>query len=151
MHFPTLRLLTFPLVLLMVGGGLPAGLMLWQPDLPIFDADLFYWLACFLFLGLALGAVRLTFNSLMPRQPDSSIQASGTPDLIENLRQQSHARSGELLIMGVGLLSLMRREAETSVADWADLLRFVSFRLGATLLLLGVVIMVATHFKMRRS
>jgi hypothetical protein len=75
---------------------------------------------------------------------ESSLPADECPNGPAGL--QAHTRTAELLIMGTALLSLSWGSGPEYIEE---AMLFVSMRLGITLLLLGGMVLVFTHIKMR--
>lgn len=132
--------LRLPLSLLLLGLLVPAILVLTVPDSMIFFDGFAHWLSSWIYLTLSWFAVRMTCKQLL----ESSLPAGDCPNGITGL--QAHSRTAELLIMGVALLSLSWGPGPDYIED---AMFFVSMRLGITLLLLGGVVLVFTHIKMR--
>ncbi|MES2933356.1 MAG: hypothetical protein V4805_07705 [Pseudomonadota bacterium] len=113
-----------------------------------FDEALFIWFGCITYLALALGAIKLTFNALLNDGAPVDKNVSCSEDM---LVARGYADSAQILIMGAGTLSLVLGMGDdTHGNSFEAMLLFVTLRLGATLLMLGAVVMLVTHFKMRR-
>lgn len=139
-----------PLALLILGAAIPSALLIFAPGYPLFEANLFYWYATFLTLSFSIAAIKLTFNRLIRINPDINKEMIFESD--EFLRSEqallsAHARTAELMIMGLALLSLI---TETIPHDFASVLLFSSLRIGGILFLLGGIVMAITHVKMRK-
>lgn len=132
--------LRFPIGLLLVGLLIPTVLALAAPHIIVTFEGLPHWLSSWIYLALSWLAVRLTCNQLLESCLPASDCPNGTMDL------EAHTRTAELLIMGIALLSLSWGPGPEYIEE---AMLFVSMRLGITLLLLGGVVLVFTHIKMR--
>ncbi len=140
MKLLTARFLHLPLGILSLGLITPLAVIVIVPEAELLMASLPYWMSCWIYLGLSLMAIRLTCLRLM----ESSVPPRNCPQ--EQTGIQAHVRTAELLIMGVALHSLNWGIAPTVIEE---AVLFISMRLGITLLLLGGVVMMFTHIKMR--
>lgn len=131
--------LRLPIGLLLVGLLIPVVLTLAVPHTIGVIEGLPHWLSSWIYLALSWLAVRLTCKQLL----ESSVP-DNCPNEVVGL--PAHIRTAELLIMGVALLSLSWGSGPEYIED---AMLFVSMRLGITLLLLGGVVLVFTHLKMR--
>ncbi|MDR7089173.1 MULTISPECIES: hypothetical protein [Cellvibrio] len=132
--------LRLPIGLLLVGLLVPAILALAAPQFIDVFEGLPHWLSSWIYLALSWLAVRLTCKQLL----ESSLPADECPNGPAGL--QAHTRTAELLIMGTALLSLSWGSGPEYIEE---AMLFVSMRLGITLLLLGGMVLVFTHIKMR--
>ncbi|WP_039914087.1 hypothetical protein [Cellvibrio mixtus] len=140
MKLLTTRFLHLPLGMLVVGLVTPPAVTLLATEAEPFMVSLPYWMSCWIYLGLSLMAIRLTCLRLI----ESSVPTRNCT--AEQTGVQAHVRTAELLIMGVALYSLNWGVAPTVIEE---AVLFISMRLGITLLLLGGVVMMFTHIKMR--
>lgn len=139
-----------PLALLVLGAAVPSAFLIFEPEYPLFDADLYYWYAVFLTLSGSIAAIKMTFSRLMSINPQ--INKEMIFETEEDLRSEqallgAHTRTAELIIMGLVFLSLM---TETIPQDFASTLLFTSLRIGGMLFLLGGIVIAITHVKMRK-
>jgi hypothetical protein len=139
-----------PLALLMLGAAIPSAFFLIAPEYPLFEAGLYYWNAVFLTLSGSIAAIKMTFSRLMSINPQ--INKEMIFEAEEDLRSEqallgAHARTAELMIMGLVFLSLI---TETIPQDFASTLLFTSLRIGGMLFLLGGIVIAITHVKMRK-
>ena len=139
-----------PLALLILGAAIPSAFYLFAPDYPLFDTDLYYWYAAFLTLSGSIAAIKMTFSRLMSINPDINKELIFEAE--EGLHSEqallgAHARTAELMILGLVFLSLI---TEAMPQDFASVLLFTSLRIGGILFLLGGIVMAITHFKMRK-
>jgi hypothetical protein len=146
------RDLDLPLLLLAIGVIVPLALFSYEPTNALFDQDIFYWAASFLYLSGALAATRLTFNRLLQLSPQADLATKISLDAMQNEQKknsylQMSTTSAQLLIMGVALLSLLSASSPISLAS---LTLYVSLRMGETLLVLGMIVLGFTHLKMRK-
>jgi hypothetical protein len=137
-----------PLALLLLGAAIPSAVLTLAPEYPLFDQGLFYWYAVFLTLSGTMAAVKLTFNRLISINPQ--ISQAMIFESEENLRSEhallsAHARTAELMIMGLALFSLV---LGVEPQNFASVLLFTSLRIGGILFLLGGIVMMITHVKM---
>lgn len=132
--------LRLPIGLFLVGLLVPAVLALAAPHAIVAFEGLPHWLSSWIYLALSWLAVRLTCKQLL----ESSLPAGDCPNGTMGL--QAHIRTAELIIMGIALLSLSWGPGPEYIEE---AMLFVSMRLGITLLLLGGVVLVFTHIKMR--
>lgn len=140
MNIITSRHLHLPLGLLLLGLLIPAALIALVPDAELRVMGLPQWLSSWIYLALSLLAIRLTCQRLI----ESALPAGNCDDETSGL--QAHSRTAELMIMGIALLTLSWGKAPDYIED---ALLFISMRLGITLLLLGGVVLMFTHIKMR--
>lgn len=136
--------------LLIIGVTIPSIFLAIAPEHPLFEQDLFYWYAVFLTLSGALAAIKLTFNRLIKINPQISqemIFESGRDLRSEHALLSAHAGTAELMIMGLALFSLV---LGAEPQNFASVLLFTSLRIGGILFLLGSIVMVITHVKMRK-
>ena len=140
MNLITSRHLHLPLSLLLLGLLIPAALIALVPDAELFLMGLPQWVSSWVYLALSLLAIRLTCQRLI----ESSLPTGSCADETSGL--QAHSRTAELLIMGVALFSLSWGKGPEYIEE---AMLFVSMRLGITLLLLGGVVLMFTHIKMR--
>lgn len=140
MNLITSRHLHLPLSLLLLGLLIPAALIALVPDAELFLMGLPQWVSSWVYLALSLLAIRFTCQRLI----ESSLPGGNCGD--ETSRLQAHSRTAELLIMGVALFSLSWGKGPEYIEE---AMLFVSMRLGITLLLLGGVVLMFTHIKMR--
>jgi|GEM_PF-3453994 len=139
-----------PLALLILGAAIPSAFYLLAPEYSFFDTDLYYWYAVFLTLSGSIAAIKMTFSRLMSINPEISKELIFEAE--ENLRSEqallgAHARTAELMILGLVFLSLI---TEAMPQDFASVLLFTSLRIGGILFLLGGIVMAITHVKMRK-
>lgn len=132
--------LRLPIGLLLLSLLIPAILTLAAPHSSVFFEGFSHWLSSWIYLALSWLAVRLTCNQLL----ESSLPAGDCTD--ETMGVESHIRTAELLIIGIALLSLSWGQGPEHIEE---AMLFVSMRLGITLLLLGGMVLVFTHLKMR--
>jgi len=141
MKLLTSRLLHLPISLLLMGLLIPTALVALIPDGELFLMALPQWLSSCVYLSLSLLATRLTYQKLiessLPEEGDSGGDMG---------RLQANSRTAELLIMGISLLSL---SWGTVPHHMEDVLPFISMRLGFTLFLLGGMVLLFAHVKMR--
>lgn len=140
MNLITSRHLHLPLSLLLVGLLIPAVLIVLAPDAELFLMGLPQWMSSWIYLALSLLAIRLTCQRLI----ESSLPAGNCENEANEL--QAHSLTAELLIMAVALLSLSWGKSPQYIEE---AMLFISMRLGITLLLLGGVVLMFTHIKMR--
>jgi hypothetical protein len=142
--------LYLPLAILIIGFATPSLSMIMLPANAWFTSDLFYWYAICLTISGAIAAVKLTFNRLTALSADAkaeNIFELEEEKLSEAAILNAHAKTAELIILGVALMSLITGAAPS---DMPSLLLFTSLRIGEILFLLGGIVMVSTHFKMRK-
>lgn len=140
MNLITSRHLHLPLSLLLLGLLIPTALIALVPDAELFLMGLPQWVSSWIYLALSLLAIRLTCQRLI-----ESALPEGNCDA-ETSSLQAHSRTAELMIMGIALLTLSWGKAPDYIED---AMLFISMRLGITLLLLGGVVLMFTHIKMR--
>jgi len=142
--------LFLPLALLVLGIAIPSGVLTLAPGYSLFDADLCYWYAVFLTLSGAMAAVKLTFSRLININPQINLEMifeSETDLGSEQALLSAHAKTAELMIMGIALFSLVMG---TAPENFASVLLFTSLRIGGILFLLGGIVMAITHVKMKK-
>lgn len=132
--------LRLPIGMLLLGLLTPAVLALAAPHVIVVFEGLPHWLSSWIYLALSWFAVRLTCKQLR----ESSLPAGDCTN--GNMGLDAHIRTAELLIMGIALLSLSWGPGPEYIEE---AMLFVSMRLGITLLLLGGMVLVFTHIKMR--
>lgn len=132
--------LRLPIGLLLLSLLIPAVLALAAPHSIVFFEGFPHWLSSWVYLALSWLAVRLTCKQLLESSLPAGECSNGTMGL------EAHIRTAELFIMGIALLSLSWGPGPEYIED---AMLFVSMRLGITLLLLGGVVLVFTHLKMR--
>jgi hypothetical protein len=139
-----------PLALLILGAAIPSAFFIFAPEYPLFDTDLYYWHAVFLTLSGSIVAIKMTFSRLISINPQINKEMIFVTE--GNLQSEqallgAHARTAELMIMGLVFLSLITDEMPQ---DFASVLLFTSLRIGGILFLLGGIVMAITHVKMRK-
>jgi hypothetical protein len=141
--------LYLPLAILILGSAIPSLSMIILPESGWFTSDLFYWYAICLTISGAIAAVKLTFNRLTTLSTEAKVENIFELEeerLSEVAMLKAHAKTAELIILGAAFISLI---TGTAPSDLPSLLLFTSLRIGEILFLLGGIVMVSTHFKMR--
>lgn len=146
MKILTHRALHLPLTILSAGLVIPLGvtvlgIITLSPGIEGWIGSLPLWFSTWIYLGLALLALRMTWLKL-----GESVSAGPTCNHGQHAIH-AYMRTIELLIMGIAMHSL---SWGTAPAYFDEVVFFVSLRLGITLLILGGAVLMFTHIKMRR-